>query len=51
MAHDSRRLHPLAIAMRFFCDRRGAATARALITLWEVVGSAFSGFARGRREA
>ena len=45
MPHDPRRLHPLAIAMRFFCGRRGAATARALITLWTFAGFAFGSFA------
>jgi len=45
MSHDVRRVHPLAIAMRFFCGRRGAATARALITLWTFAGFAFGGFA------
>lgn len=43
MAHDHRR-HPLAVAMRFFCGRKGAATARALITLWTFIGFAFAGF-------
>ena len=45
MSHDVRRVRPLAIALRFFCGRRGAATARALITLWTFVGVAFGGFA------
>lgn len=30
--------------MRFFCGRKGAATARALITLWTFIGFAFAGF-------
>lgn len=31
--------------MRFFCGRKGAATARALITLWTFAGFASGGFA------
>lgn len=45
MPYPAQRPHPLAVAMRFFCGRRGAATARALITLWTFAGLALGGFA------
>lgn len=32
--------HPLVRVLRFFCSRQGAATARALISVWSVVGIA-----------
>lgn len=40
---NSRPPHPLALALRFFCGRKGAAMARALITLWTVAGFVFGG--------
>lgn len=41
---SSRRpLHPLALVLRFFCGRKGAAMARALITLWTFAGFVFGG--------
>ena len=41
---NDRRPHPLALALRFFCGRKGAAMARALITLWTFAGFVFGGF-------
>lgn len=42
MVHGHRQ-HPLALVMRFFCGRKGAAMARALIMLWTFAGLAFGG--------
>lgn len=37
------RPHPIDRVFRFFCGRRGAATARALITVWTFVGVPLGG--------
>ncbi len=45
MHYLPRRLHPFALLARFFCGRRGAATARALITVWTFAGLGLGTFA------